>query len=93
MDERLSDDLLIDELGFKPIPHFTIANSLILDLGRDRHLSIGSVGTPNEMLFICSTDPNNSKKVTDIICLHNYDYDGYMTSETLSKIIQTLSKK
>ncbi len=76
-----NDDLI--KLGFKPIPHFTIGNSVTYDLGRGRHLSAGNVGTPNEMVFICATDYKDKTNITDLVCLHNYDYDGYITEEKI----------
>ena len=78
---------LAQELGFKAIPHYTIARLMEYDLGRNRYLSLGSVGTPNEMLFITE---RNGTNVTDIICLHNYDYDGYLTQDKLHRIISAL---
>ena len=75
------------ELGFKPIPHFTITGALIYDLGRERHLSFGCIGEPNEMLSICSTE---NGKVTDVVVIHNYDYDGYMTTTKLKMLINIL---
>lgn len=75
------------ELGFKELPHFTVGNSLIYLINRNRYLSIGSVGTPNEMLFIYSVDYNNPKEITDIITLHNYDYEGYLSEEKLLDLI------
>jgi hypothetical protein len=83
-----TDDLL--EMGFKPIPHFTIGNTYTYDLGRRRDLSMNCVGTPNEMLFICEIDEKNKLKITDIICLHNYDYDGYITKEKLKTLINCI---
>ena len=71
----MTTDNLLD-IGFESIPHFTICNSHIYKLGRHRHLSVASVGTPNEMMFICETNEQNEKDITEIICLHNYDYDG-----------------
>ena len=65
----LTAELLLDRCGFAQLPHFTILNSLIFDLGRGRFLSVACVGTPNEMLFI--TDDNKA-----VIVLRNYDYDG-----------------
>lgn len=82
---------LID-LGFKELPHFTIMNSLIYDLGRNRQLSIGSIGTPNEMMFICELDEKDSTKITDLVCIHNYDYDGYMTMNRLKHLLTGLNK-
>jgi hypothetical protein len=55
----LSKEILINELGFKKLPHITVGDILIYQLGRHRHLSIGSYGTPNEMLVICETNPND----------------------------------
>lgn len=75
------------ELGFKELPHFTVGNSLTYLINRDRYLSISSVGTPNEMLFIYSADCNNPKEITDIITLHNYDYEGYLSEEKLLNLV------
>ena len=80
---------LID-LGFKEMPHFTVAHSLMYPLGRHIHLSVGCVGTPNEMLWICETDDQNDKSITEIICLHNYDYDGYLTIKKVIAIINSI---
>lgn len=78
------------KLGFKEIPHFTVMDSVIFDLGRRRTLSAGCIGTPNEMVFICETDEKNDKKITDSICLHNYDYDGYLTESKIKSIITSI---
>lgn len=83
---------IISELGFKGLPHYTVTGTMIFELGRNRHLSIGSIGTPNEMLFICEVDNKDNSKVTDAVCLHNYDYDGYLTKEKLQTIINVLTK-
>ncbi len=78
------------ELGFKELPHFTIQDSLIYDLGRNRELSIGCIGTPNEVMFICELDGDN---ITDLVCVHNYDFDGYLTEEKLSLLLTFLSTR
>ena len=83
------DDYL--RLGFVSIPHYTITGSLIYDLGRNRKLSAGCVGTPNEMIFLCQQDEFNPKKTTDLICVHNWDYDKEMTEEKLIMLIKALS--
>lgn len=75
------------KMGFIPLSHFTITDSLNFDLGRNRHLSIGNIGTPNEMVCISETDNDNPKEVLDIIVLHNYDYDGYLTEERLQQFM------
>ncbi len=81
------------ELGFEEIPHFTVGHSLIYDLGRNRQLSISSIGTPNEILFICEIDDIDPKKITDLVCLKNYDYDGYTTVEEVEQLINLLKCK
>ena len=83
---------LID-IGFKEISHFTITNAVIYQLGRNRHLSAGCVGTPNEMVWICGTDHKDETKITDLICLHNYDYDGFLTKEKINNIINSIVDK
>ena len=60
-----SDEII--EIGFEPIPHFTIGDTHTFNLGRDRHLSINSVGTPNETLWICSTDHDDKRKITNLV--------------------------
>lgn len=85
------DDFI--NLGFKEPPHFTIQNSLTYNLGRRRFLSIECVNTPNEMLFIYEVDDKNEKEITDLICLHNYDYDGYVTEEKIKGLIGLLEYK
>lgn len=74
-------------IGFEKIPHYTVTGALIYKLGRHRHLSIGCVGTPNEMLWVCETDDQDEINVTDTICIHNYDYDGFLTIEKIKKTI------
>ncbi len=82
------DDLL--KLGFKRISHFTIGSSLIFDLNRNRNLSFSNIGTPNEVLFLCQNDEQDKRLITDLICLHNYDFDGYMTLKRIKKLIKIL---
>lgn len=89
---RITNDDLI-KIGFKSIPNFTVTNSVIYDLGRNRYLSAGDVGTPNEMVFICETDAKDKNKITDTICLHNYDYDGFITEEKVKALIESLNKR
>ena len=79
-------------LGFVAVPTFTIGNSVTYDLGRNRHLSASCVGTPNEMVCIYKSDEKNYRIIHDIITLHNYDYDGYLTEERVKLFIQ-LKKK
>lgn len=73
-------------LGFIAIPHFTVNNGYTYDLGRDRFLSFGGIGTPNEMLFICEKENHETKIIDNLVVLHNFDYDGLITIEKLTKI-------
>ena len=79
------------KLGFEEIPHFTITNSMHYDLGRNRWLSIGDLGNPNEMMFIYECDEEDNRIITDIVALHNYD--GYLTVEKLSLLLTFFGKK
>jgi len=85
----ITNQQLID-IGFKEIPHFTIGNNVTFDLGRNRDLSASSVGTPNEVLYICEIDEEDKRKINDLICIHNYDYDGYMTLSKVQGLIDLL---
>lgn len=75
------------KLGFKEMPHFTIGQIINFDLGRRRFLSISSLGTPNEMLYINELQQDDDKTITDLICLHNYDFDGFLTLRKLKNLI------
>lgn len=66
---------LLDDLGFETYPHMTVMNSKFLKLGRNRQLSVGCVGTPNEMVFLQEV-ADDGMKINDLICLRNFDYDG-----------------
>lgn len=78
-------------LGFTPLPHYTVAGNLIYNLGRNRQLSAGCVGTPNEMVFLCQMDDKDPMITTDLVCVHNWDYDKEMTEEKLTMLIKALS--
>lgn len=78
----LTEKLLL-ECGFKNIPHFTVTNSKILDIGRGRFLSIRDIENCNQMMFIHSIYNN---KITDLVCVHNYDYDGWLHLHQLQNI-------
>lgn len=82
------EDLI--KIGFKPAKYYNVMNSVFYDLGRNRHLSAGNVGTPNEILFIYETDENFSTEINELICLHNYDYDGSLTIEKVQAIINAI---
>ena len=78
-------------IGFEKISTFTVNNCLIYKLGRGRILQIGDVGNFNEMLCISQLDAENDKKISDIIVLHNYDYDGFITLDKIKTLIALLT--
>ncbi len=77
------------EIGFTEMPYATIMGSLYYDLGRSRQLSVGCIGTPNEMVFLTERDETER----DIIVLRNYDYDGYTDLDTIKTIITAITKR
>jgi len=77
-------------IGFKDVPHFTVMNSLRYQIGRYRHFSIGCLGTPNEMMYICQKDANIKDRISDLVCIHNYDFDGYLTIEKVKSFINLI---
>ena len=74
-------------MGFKEASHFTAGNSLNLSLGRNRYLSAMCVGQGNEAVFICEKSKIGNH-YTDLICIHNRDYDGFITMEKLKALIE-----
>ena len=88
----ISKDWLL-KLGFKGLDHFTIADSMTIDLGRNRQLSIGCVGNPNEMIFIQEINASNAKKIDDLVCIWNYDYDGFLHVHQLQNLYFALTGK
>ena len=36
-------------------------------------------------------DEDDNRKITDIICLHNYDYDKFLTEEKVKSIISSIN--
>lgn len=85
----LTEEILL-KCGFERINHFTVTNSLVFDVGRGRYLSIGDVGSPNEMLWLCTY---NEPGTNDIINLWNYDYDGKLYLHALQNIAHSFTSK
>lgn len=77
--------------GFKPYDHYTVMNSVYLDIGRDRKISVGCVGTPNEVVVLIHKWGEGLDD-TDAVCIHNYDYDGYLTMEKVMNILRIFGK-
>jgi hypothetical protein len=86
--KKMTEEELVT-IGFVVNPIMIICLSLNYDLGRDRYISVQSPGTPNEMIFICEMD-RESLKITDIVVIKNYDYDGYTSIEDVKLLISLI---
>lgn len=84
-ERKIKEEELIELKFFK----LNTSPFYIYDLGKGKHLSLSNLGTPNEFLFLC--DGKNIDKPTDIICIHNYDYHGYLTLSKLKLILALLT--
>lgn len=89
-DEKLALTIeALQQLGFRSLLHFTITGSMVFDLGRNRQLSVGCVGSPNEMVWL--SEFNDNGIVTDLVCISNYDYDGYFTIAKMKNLLSILN--
>ncbi len=86
----LTEDWLV-RLGGEKLPYHNILNSIFFKVGRNRIVSVGNVGTPNEMIWLCQVNATNDKIIDDLICLRNYDYDGYTPVHTFQNLIHALT--
>lgn len=77
----------IDKLGFKEMNHFTIMDNIEYPLSRNRSISVGCAGTPNENVWLCQHDINDYKKITDLVCISNFDYDGLISEDRMKSLI------
>ena len=85
----LTEEWLL-KFGFEKIPHFTVHNGMKLSIGRNRYLSVGDVNNPNQMMFLCS-NVKDSNVVEDLVCVHNYDYDGWLNVHQLQNLYFALT--
>lgn len=86
----LTEEWLL-KAGFERLPHMNITNALIKDIGRNRIISIGNVGTANEMVWLCEVSATDPKTIVDLICIRNYDYDGRTFVHHIQNIHHDLS--
>lgn len=89
--KTLTEEWLL-HYGFESYPHFTVMNSKFIKLGRNRQISIGCVGTPNEMVWLQEVD-EDKKTVNDLICLRNFDYDGKTYAHHIQNICAVFGLK
>ena len=88
----LTEERLL-KFGFEPLPFANILNSYTKSIGRNRILSVGSVATPNEMIWLCEINATDVKKIDDAICIMNYDYDKYTYAHQLQNLYFALTNK
>ncbi|AQX09837.1 hypothetical protein [Elizabethkingia ursingii] len=87
---ELTEEWLL-KLGGEKLPHFTVSNSIIIKTKRNQELSFGCIGTPNLMVFLQEIDPDNGNKITDLIPIHNWDYDKDMYVHQLQNLFFALT--
>jgi hypothetical protein len=85
----LTEERLV-ELGAKTLSHKNILNSHIIDLGRNRILSV-SVQVGNTCVWLCEVNPTNPKEITDLVCVFNQDYDGELFVHTIQNIYHSIT--
>lgn len=78
----------LERMGFIHNPIVLLSRQYLIKLGRDRMLSVSDAGTPNEILFIQEVD---GEKVTDLVCIHNFDYDGKLHVHQLQNLYHTIT--
>ena len=76
----------LESIGFKSLGHFTGGDQVKFHLSRGRYLSAMCVGQGNESVWLCHKDRDG--EITDLICVHNRDYDGFITLEKLNALIE-----
>lgn len=84
----MNKDILLQK-GFISVPHSILGPIFILDIGRNRNISISLLGTPNEMIYLY--ERHHDGNITESICIHNFDYDGYLTETKLNNIISAFT--
>lgn len=80
------------DIGFKELPHPTIMDTLVYDLGRRRVLSLGCLGQGNEVIYLCEKS-KVGEHYEDLVCIHNRDYDGLITKDRLIELIDWFEKR
>lgn len=75
------------------VPFPNILKTIYFEIGRNRIISIGNIGTPNEMVWISEVDSQDNKKITDLVCIHNFDYDGKLMLHTFQNLYFALTNQ
>jgi hypothetical protein len=88
----LTKEILITN-GFEPLPHKNLLNSLNLDLGHRKVLSVSLLGTGNQMISVFEVNMSDNKVIDDMVVLSNYDYHGFMSVDRFAALFFALTGK
>ncbi len=78
-------------IGFVEYPHKVLNGNMRYELGRGREITIQNLGNPNEFVWLVQIDSENETQITDLICLHNYDFDGYLSLDKIKMLITAIT--
>lgn len=87
----LTEEWLLKMPKVKKIETFNIGNASLLDLGRNRRLSI-SLEQGNQFIWIQEYDKTDYRKVNDLVCLFNQDYDGVLYLHYFQNLVHLLTQ-
>lgn len=88
---RPTEEYLIKSGWIKRPAPVIIGDSFIMDIGRRRQLIFSNINNPNQMLAI--TEIDDHKAPTDIVVIHNWDYDRWITTELLEGIVAVFKQQ
>ena len=89
----LSEQILLKCPNHKRVNGKNILNTIYFEIGRNRVISIGNIGTGNEAIWLCEIDPNIENRITDLVCIHNFDYDGKIMLHKFQNIFHSLTNE
>jgi hypothetical protein len=80
------------DIGFV-LKEKSVVDTFTYDLGRDRVLFFSNISTQNEYGYIGQLEDNATPIYDDVVCIHNYDYDGYITIDRVMLLIYSITNK
>ena len=83
--EEIKNELV--KRGWEELPFKNIGNSITKHIKRNIYAGVSSLGTPNEIITVFEINRTNPKIIDDLIIVHNYDYDGYLTLERIEALV------
>jgi len=87
---KMLNEYALIERGFKSKPHLVLGKIFWLDVGRSREIQVTCIGTPNEMMSLNQNE--GARKISDVVVIHNYDYDGFLTEQKLDALISVFNQ-